>query len=381
MTVLGLFLNPSMRSGGHKRYLELLGGLAGRGVRVIAFMNRVQPTRPPAVEIIESDVRTGPLHPSSRAFTQAVLRDLGRIPRDVGRIDWIVVFGETHFAAAVALKKKLGSPILYSHRSNAVREGIVSLEENKGKPLAVAAIRLGILRSRLYERYIARRADVLVFQSPYDREDFLSRERSCAQRSLVIRGNIGEPRFKKEYEGTNSSDRLRRVLFIGTFGERKGVKYFLEAASILASRGFRDIEYELIGFGSRKKEFEDFSERAGLSASVRFLGRLADPFPALARSDLLVVPSLFDSYPNTVLEALHVGTPVIASAIGGIPDMLRHEELLFPIRDARAIADRIERCVTDSAFYGRIRTLCAERVSFFHFDWSGAFIEAMRDRG
>jgi glycosyltransferase involved in cell wall biosynthesis len=113
---------------------------------------------------------------------------------------------------------------------------------------------------------------------------------------------------------------------------------------------------------------------------VTFPGRVASPFPVIIDGDLLVVPSLFDSYPNTVLEALHVGTPVIGSRVGGIPDMLRFDELLFPPMNAEAIADRIERCVHEPAYYKRLRELCAERRVAFQFDWSEAWERAIRER-
>jgi glycosyltransferase involved in cell wall biosynthesis len=89
------------------------------------------------------------------------------------------------------------------------------------------------------------------------------------------------------------------------------------------------------------------------------------------------VPSLFDSYPNTVLEALHVGIPVIGSRVGGIPDQLVHDELLFPPMDAEAIASRIERCVREPGYYARLRELCAERRESFLFDWPGAWEETI----
>jgi glycosyltransferase involved in cell wall biosynthesis len=93
----------------------------------------------------------------------------------------------------------------------------------------------------------------------------------------------------------------------------------------------------------------------------------------MSAADLVVVPSLFDSYPNVILEAFHVGTPVVGSRVGGIPDMLRYPELLFPPADAQAIADRLVLLHDDAAAFKRVQTLCRQRRSYFDFDWAGEF--------
>jgi len=104
----------------------------------------------------------------------------------------------------------------------------------------------------------------------------------------------------------------------------------------------------------------------------------ADPFPYLAECDLFVYPALYDAFPDTVLEALHVGCPVIASRVGGLPDILHYPELLFESGDAAGIASRIERCITDTAYYQNLRRLCAEQAAAFHFDWAERFECAMQ---
>ena len=116
-----------------------------------------------------------------------------------------------------------------------------------------------------------------------------------------------------------------------------------------------------------------------MTGLVHFQGRVSDPFPYYEAADLLVVPSLFDSYPDTVLEALHTGIPVIASRVGGMPDQLVYDELLFPPRNAAALADRIEEIARDDEKYMRLRALCSKRRDAFIFDWAEAWEQAMED--
>jgi glycosyltransferase involved in cell wall biosynthesis len=102
-----------------------------------------------------------------------------------------------------------------------------------------------------------------------------------------------------------------------------------------------------------------------------------DPFPYLADCDLMVYPTRYDAFPDTVLEALFTGCPVIASAVGGLPDMLAYPELLFESGNVREIAARIERCLKDRAFYAHIRGLCHQRAPVYRFDWARRFEEVM----
>jgi len=103
----------------------------------------------------------------------------------------------------------------------------------------------------------------------------------------------------------------------------------------------------LAGFGPYEDKVMKFISDKGLSASVFIVGRTQTAFKLLIEKDLLAVPSLFDSYPNVILEALHTGTPVIASRVGGIPDILKYEDLLFQPGDPQDLYLKLVRIVED----------------------------------
>ncbi|MCX7025030.1 MAG: glycosyltransferase family 4 protein [Spirochaetes bacterium] len=381
MTILGIFLNDEVRTGGHRRYLELLEGLAERGNRVVVVLNRqfAYESEHLTVRRIEARYVRGGIVPIALVFRKAVRRDFAEIASLAGKPDCILIHGETHFLAALLLKRKLGTPLVFGHRSNAVRESMMKLSEDGTSMTARLGSTWELRKYRRYERMIARNADLAVFQSTYDRNDFLSRAPMASERAAVVPGNIGPPRFRAEHAGTNRSTALGRVIFVGTFGVRKGVRYLVDAILLLAERGVNGIRFELVGPGPDRARYKALFDERGLSGIVSLEGRIADPFQRIAAADLMVVPSLFDSYPDTTLEALHVGTPVIGSAVGGIPDQLVHEDLLFPPMDAMAIADRIERCVREPGFYTHLKALCAERRKAFLFDWAEAWETVMRE--
>jgi len=380
MNIAGIFLNNELRTGGHTRYLQLMDGMARRGNEVTVLVNRAldRPLATARAIPCEARYRRRSLPPASWVFWNAVGRNADRVRAAMDRVDAVLVYGETHLAAGHRLARALEAPLVYGHRSNTVREYLTYLSEPGHRPREIVAFRVGLAKSRVEERRIARLSDLVVFQSPFDRDDFLGRVPAVASRSAVIPGSIREPRFLPVYGSANRSETLRKVVFIGTLGIRKGVDYLVEAIILLAQRGLPPLSFEICGPGDRTRELEGRIARAGVPFAISFRGRIPDPFAALSNADLLVVPSLFDSYPNTVLEALHVGIPVIGSRVGGIPDMLRHDDLLFPPMDAAAIADRIEKAVREPSFYRRLRELCAGRRGAFQFDWSEAWENAIR---
>jgi glycosyltransferase involved in cell wall biosynthesis len=90
----------------------------------------------------------------------------------------------------------------------------------------------------------------------------------------------------------------------------------------------------------------------------------------LAALDLLVVPSVSESLPNVILEAMAAGVPVVASRVGGVPEVIEHEKtgLLVPPSDDLQLAEAIERFVCQPS----LRLQCARRARQYaaeHFDW------------
>jgi glycosyltransferase involved in cell wall biosynthesis len=380
--ILGVFYNREFRTGGHTRYIELMEGLARRGHHVHVLLNSFLQYNPLFFEPLRRPVvyRRNGFPPASWIFAAAAEKEVAGLLHRIGSSDAVVVFGETHLAAGKVLARALKTILVYAHRSNGVRAALAFSAEARRMPVRRLSLLPRMAKAMLDERRIARLADLVVFQSAYDLEDFRSRVAIPRERVVIVPGDITGPRFRAECAEVNSSTAVKRIAFMGTLGQRKGVDYLVEAARILRSRGHGDLRFEICGPGERLKELGALLSRQGLSEMVSLRGKVADPFPVLKDTDLLVVPSLFDSYPNSVLEALHVGTPVIGSRVGGIPDQLRYDDLLFPPMDAQAIADRIERCVCEPAFYQSLRQLCSERRASFVFDWPEAWERAIGTR-
>jgi glycosyltransferase involved in cell wall biosynthesis len=137
----------------------------------------------------------------------------------------------------------------------------------------------------------------------------------------------------------------RRFGFVGTLAPHKGVHVLVEAF-----RGMESREASLDLYGSvtvQPAYVEELRRAAGGDARIRFRGsfREGEQARVLASVDALVVPSVWwENSPLVALEALAAGVPVIASAIGGLPEIVEHGRsgLLVPARDARALREALE---------------------------------------
>jgi glycosyltransferase involved in cell wall biosynthesis len=107
----------------------------------------------------------------------------------------------------------------------------------------------------------------------------------------------------------------------------------------------------LVGRGPEEARLHALAASLGISTRVRFMGEQADVAPYLQEMDLYVQASVAEGMPNSVLEAMAVGLPVVATAVGGTPEVVVDGEtgLLVPPRDPGALADAIGKFLEDPA--------------------------------
>ena len=108
---------------------------------------------------------------------------------------------------------------------------------------------------------------------------------------------------------------------IGRFSTQKNHRTFLSALIPVVEQ-FPDLQVLFVGEGELENEIRKHTDELNLGKTVRFMGQRRDIYTILKALDALVVPSLWEGLPNVMLEAMAVGTPVIATRVGGIPDVL-----------------------------------------------------------
>jgi glycosyltransferase involved in cell wall biosynthesis len=159
------------------------------------------------------------------------------------------------------------------------------------------------------------------------------------------------------------------VPLIGAVGGLRPEKAFdllLDAHRRLEAR-WRHAHVVIAGDGPHRGELERRIEQLGLERRVHLLGRRTDIDAILRRVDVGVISSDWEGMPLFVFECMAAGVPLVATAVGGLPDMVTDEEtgLLVPPRDARALASAIERVLADRQLGQSLAASAATRLEQF----------------
>lgn len=139
------------------------------------------------------------------------------------------------------------------------------------------------------------------------------------------------------------------VGLVGRLTPQKGGEYFLRTAAALLGE-FPDVRFVLVGEGPERKRLEQLAQELGIAAQVGFLGRREDMPGVYASLDVLVLPSINEGLPMTILEALATGTPVVATAVGAVPKLIvpGRTGLLVEPRDTAGLRAAVARLLTDA---------------------------------
>jgi glycogen synthase len=159
-----------------------------------------------------------------------------------------------------------------------------------------------------------------------------------------------------------------RVLFVGRLQRAKGLPTLLRAATLMTTP---DATVIVVGDGPERPALERIIDRLGIGDRVVLTGFLDHrSIPQhLAHADVVVLPSLYEELGSVLLEAVQLGIPIVASATGGIPSVVCHEDngLLVTPGDAGEFASAIDRVLSDDSLRARLVEGARRRAP--DFDW------------
>ncbi len=142
------------------------------------------------------------------------------------------------------------------------------------------------------------------------------------------------------------ADRPLRLLNVGRLSDHKAQHVLIDACARLRDRGI-DFQCEVIGEGPKRQLLEQRIREAGLEDRVKLLGKRYhhEVFEHLSECDLFVMTSVVEGMPIALMEAMSLGVPVIATRVGGIPELLADGEcgLLFEPGDDQQLAELVAR--------------------------------------
>jgi glycosyltransferase involved in cell wall biosynthesis len=210
----------------------------------------------------------------------------------------------------------------------------------------------------------------VVFQYHHAAAEFFG-ERRAAKYAHKIRAiipglelsRLREARAKRLARTEGEGPRV--ILQVSTITNLKNPRFMVKRLAALKRRGLDRVELWLAGTVHEKPycdEMMALAEREGVASQVRLLGWRNDIHDLVAEADVVVLPSYIEGVSNAIQEAMYIGVPVVASDVGGTPEIIRNGETgwALPLTDEEAWADVLEKLLGDDP---RLRQEVGERAS------------------
>ncbi len=265
--------------------------------------------------------------------------------------------------------------ILHTHTAKAGTVGRVAalLAGSRRPPIVVHTFHGHVLRGyfgpvrslffRVLERRLASITTALVAVSPQVRDDLVALRVAPRERFVVIRLGIElEQRVAPEQDGRLESRRYLGIpadrFAVGWIGRMTAVKRTDDV--LVAFKRLRDNGIDaclcMVGDGPDRTQLERRAHELGVVRDTLFLGYQEDVAPYYAAFDALVLPSGNEGTPVSAIEALAAGRPVVATRVGGVPDVVRDGKDGFLVEAGATddLADRLERLARDPALRERM---------------------------
>jgi len=244
----------------------------------------------------------------------------------------------------------------------------------RGSPLVItphsdagADTRVTRTWSRFVARSVLRGADRTIALSPTEAER-LARLGVPADRIAVIPNGIDLEEFPAERRATSGANPLR-VLFVGRLDPaHKGLDTLVEGFARVADDW--DLCLRVVGpdWGGRQP-MRDRARALGVDARVEIVGEVprAELLEEYRRADVFVLPSRFDSFPIVLLEAMAAGLPVVATRVGGVPDVVEDGTTarLVPPDDVGALAHALASLAAEPGLRARYGAAGRHRATRF----------------
>lgn len=242
----------------------------------------------------------------------------------------------------------------------------------------LGASKLKIMYFSLQEIMAVCFSEKIIVQCQQDRNDLIRRNRKFCkniERKVFIQiNNVNASWMNNNLPIVKKIDSEPKILFVGNFSDkRKGHDILLKAASMLLDKGYRFLLY-IAGGGN---ELTYFQEKYKKYPQIIFLNHVTDVNKYLQLCDFEIVPSLIDSCPNTVLEAINAGVAVYGSNVGGIPDILGDEKYMFE-PNVKSLYNFLQKIIVEKSYINDTteQSLIKKRLTF---DWTESIIKIITD--
>lgn len=202
----------------------------------------------------------------------------------------------------------------------------------------------------LLDRYCTRLSHRVIAVSEHTARHMIDEEKAPSEKVRVILNGIDFERVK--LSDNDAPARIRRevdaedaflLVIAARLHPEKGYEHLFSALPDIKRRSARRIVLLVAGTGTFDRQYRDLVRKLQCENEVRFLGFRKDLPDLMASADLVLVPSVAEAFGLVVTEALYLGIPVVASRVGGIPEIVDDgiDGVLVPPGDAPALAEAI----------------------------------------
>jgi len=316
------FLVNELTLGGATRQLAVLARALRPRVEPLVYClsGRTEPLR---TELVDAGVEVVVFRRPLRWNPGFVLQLERRLRDDA--VDVVHGWQEAADAYGFLASRRLGLPVVFSLQSDRTRVGDI-----RGRIIA----------------WMSRRVPAYTVNSRAGREHLVRDLGVAPDRALLVPNWIGIDIVPR----TGPAPEPPVIAIIGRLVDIKRADLAIEALALLRSRG-SEARLEIVGDGPERESLQARVAAAGLEDRVDFAGFQIDVRPVLERAACVVMPSEFEGLPNTAVEALAAGVPVVARPVGDLPDIVRDgiTGRLVAEGSAEALATALAQVIEDTA--------------------------------
>jgi len=222
----------------------------------------------------------------------------------------------------------------------------------------------------LLDRWTARWVDRFISNSEAGRQMAIARERFDPARVVTIHSGIDAMRradsfdtaaLRRQFDISPSANPV--VAVVANLGPEKRHCDLVEAAACLAER-FPEIVFLCAGRDEMNGANQRLAAERGVGGRFRWLGHVKNVAEVVAAADFVALPSSHEGLPASILEAMAMGRTVVATRVGGVPEIVQDgvNGLLVPPRNPPALAQAIEQLATDAEWRRRLEIEALETI-------------------
>lgn len=231
------------------------------------------------------------------------------------------------------------------------------------------------------EYICCKNAEKIIIQCEFDAENLIKRHRfirKSLQNKITIQINNVNAKWiieKSKINVNTENDGYFKIGFVGDFSsKRKGHDILIPVIYNMIEKNIK-VKLFVIGDG---KELCEYKEKYKKYENIIFLGRMSNPMELVKKMDLVVVPSLADSCPNTVLEAMYNDVLVIGTNRGGIPEIIDNKQAVFePAIDS--LEEKLIEIILNTKYKEDLKSKQQVRKQQLTFEWEDKIIEILKN--